>query len=62
LAIHAGLECGMLGAKFTNTEMISFGSTVKNPHTPAEMISISDAQQTYKFLLDVLVTLAEEKQ
>jgi dipeptidase D len=62
LAIHAGLECGMLGAKFKGTELISFGSTVQNPHTPAERISISDAQQTYKFLLDLLVTLAEQKE
>jgi len=34
--VHAGLECGLIGSKFRDMEMISFGPTIKDPHSPAE--------------------------
>jgi dipeptidase D len=40
-AIHAGLECGILGAAYPNWDMISFGPTIRYPHSPDERILIS---------------------
>ncbi len=34
MAVHAGLECGILGSKFTHWDMISFGPTICSPHSP----------------------------
>ena len=39
-AIHAGLECGILGAAYPNWDMISFGPTIRYPHSPDERILI----------------------
>lgn len=36
--IHAGLECGILGAIYPKWEMISFGPTIRNPHSPDECV------------------------
>ena len=54
LAIHAGLECGIIGEKFEGMDMISFGPTIKNPHCPDEMMEIASVPLFYQFLLDVL--------
>ena len=35
-AIHAGLECGILGERYEGLDMISFGPTIKHPHSPDE--------------------------
>ncbi len=53
-AIHAGLECGVLGEKFENMEMISFGPDMKEVHTPNERLSIPSVERTWEFLLNVL--------
>ncbi|MEI7597474.1 MAG: aminoacyl-histidine dipeptidase [Bacteroidota bacterium] len=54
LAIHAGLECGIIGEKYVGMDMISFGPTIKNPHSPDEMMEIASIPLFWKFLLDVL--------
>jgi dipeptidase D len=38
--IHAGLECGILGATYPHWDMISFGPTIRNPHSPDEMVNV----------------------
>jgi dipeptidase D len=38
--IHAGLECGILGAKYPNWDMVSFGPTIRSPHSPDERVNI----------------------
>lgn len=54
MAIHAGLECGILGERYPGLDMISFGPTIKNPHSPDEMVNIASIQKFWKFLLEVL--------
>ncbi len=56
-AIHAGLECGVLGEKFPGMEMISFGPDMKDVHTPDEKLSISSVQRSWNFLLEVLKSI-----
>ncbi len=52
--IHAGLECGVIGKKYPNMDMISFGPTIENPHSPFEKVSISTVEKTWNFLIEVL--------
>jgi dipeptidase D len=52
--IHAGLECGILGSKYPNWDMISFGPTIRNPHSPDEMVNIPTVQKFWDYLVDTL--------
>ncbi|MDB4584574.1 aminoacyl-histidine dipeptidase [Draconibacterium sp.] len=54
LAMHAGLECGILGSTYTNWDMISIGPTIKFPHSPDEKVNIATVQKYWDFLLNVL--------
>jgi dipeptidase D len=53
-AIHAGLECGILGAAYPNWDMISFGPTIRFPHSPDEKVNIPSVDKFYDFLLETL--------
>lgn len=53
-AIHAGLECGLLGERYPGLDMISFGPTIKGPHSPDERVEIKSVQKFWKFLVDIL--------
>lgn len=50
MAIHAGLECGLLGAKYPNWDMISFGPTICSPHSPDERVNIASVEKFWEFL------------
>ncbi|MGQ8336555.1 aminoacyl-histidine dipeptidase [Sunxiuqinia sp. A32] len=54
LAMHAGLECGILGATYPSWDMISFGPTIKYPHSPDEKVNIETVQKFWDFLLTTL--------
>lgn len=54
MAIHAGLECGILGERYPGLDMISFGPTIKFPHSPDEKVNIKSVQKFWKLLLAVL--------
>lgn len=56
-AIHAGLECGLLKEKLGELDMISFGPSLYDVHTPNEHMSISSVERTYKFLKALLANL-----
>ncbi len=53
-AIHAGLECGIIGDKKPGMDMISFGPTLKNPHSPDERIHIPAIGKVWDFLAELL--------
>ena len=53
-AIHAGLECGIIGEKYPGMDMISIGPTLKYPHSPEEKVHIKTVEQTYDFVLKIL--------
>jgi dipeptidase D len=53
-AIHAGLECGIIGEKFPGMDMISIGPTIKYPHSPEEQVHVSTVDKTYKYVLKIL--------
>jgi len=53
-ACHAGLECGILGEVYPNWDMISFGPTIRNPHSPDEKVKIDTVAKFWVLLKDVL--------
>jgi len=54
MACHAGLECGILGEIYPNWDMISFGPTIRNPHSPDEKVKIDTVAKFWTLLKDVL--------
>lgn len=53
-AIHAGLECGILGGTYPNWDMISFGPTIRFPHSPDEKVNIESVAKFWDFLVETL--------
>ncbi|MCK5147900.1 aminoacyl-histidine dipeptidase [bacterium] len=53
-AIHAGLECGLIGAVYPGMDMISFGPTMQFPHSPDEKLNIATVQKFWDFLVATL--------
>ncbi len=53
-AIHAGLECGILGTNYPEMEMISFGPNIYGAHSPDERAQISSVQKFWDYLLETL--------
>jgi dipeptidase D len=56
-ACHAGLECGILNERYPGLDMISFGPTIKNPHSPDEKVHIGSVEKFWKLLLEVLIRI-----
>ncbi len=54
LAVHAGLECGIIGATYPHLDMISFGPTILSPHSPAECAEIASVERFYRLLLHTI--------
>lgn len=54
---HGGLECGVIGSKFPDMDMISFGPTIKHPHTPEEQIHIGSIGKVWDFMAELLAEL-----
>ncbi len=60
MAIHAGLECGILGGIYPNWDMISCGPTILSPHSPDERVNIATVGKAWDFLKAVLVSIPEK--
>ena len=58
--IHAGLECGIIGANCPGLDMISFGPTLRSPHSPDERAFIPSVSKFYNFLTATLEQTPEE--
>ena len=54
MIIHAGLECGIIGTHYPNMDMISFGPTIRYPHSPAEKVNIATVVKFWDYLLATL--------
>ena len=61
VAIHAGLECGLLGGKYPDMEMISFGPTLNSPHSPDERANIESSKKFFDYLVAALEAMPEMK-
>jgi dipeptidase D len=56
-AIHAGLECGLIGEKYPKMDMISYGPTLRGVHSPDEKIEIKTVQMFWDLTLAILKAL-----
>ena len=54
MAIHAGLECGLIGAVYPDLDMASLGPTIRGPHSPDERVKIDTVGMFYDWLLEIL--------
>ena len=54
MAIHAGLECGILGSKYPGWDMVSCGPTLCSPHSPDERVLVSSVAKFWDFIVAVL--------
>ena len=52
--IHAGLECGIIGDVYPNLDMVSFGPTIRHPHSPDEKVHIESVGMFWDYLLQTL--------
>jgi dipeptidase D len=57
IAMHAGLECGVIGEKYPGMQMVSFGPQIVDPHSPNERVQISSVQTFWTYLRAVLERL-----
>ena len=54
---HGGLECGVIGNRIPGMDMISFGPTIKEPHSPDEKIHVGDIGKVWDFMQALLEEL-----
>jgi dipeptidase D len=54
VAIHAGLECGLLGEKIPGLDCVSIGPEMHDIHTSRERLGIASVKRTWEFLLEIL--------
>jgi dipeptidase D len=54
MAIHAGLECGIIGKQKPEMEMIAIGPTIKFPHSPKEKVEIASVEKFWKLILQLI--------
>ena len=59
--VHAGLECGIIGANIPGLDMVSFGPTLRSPHSPDERAYIPSVKKFYEFLVATLENIPEKK-
>jgi len=53
-AIHAGLECGIIGGVYPGLDMISFGPTIRYPHSPDEKVNIPSVKKFFDFMCETM--------
>lgn len=58
--VHAGLECSIIGAMYPNMDIVSFGPTLRSPHTPNERCLIPTVGLYYDFVKEVLKRVPEK--
>ena len=60
MVIHAGLECGLFKTAYPNWDMVSFGPTIKFPHSPDEKVQIATVEQYWQLLIAVLANIPDK--
>jgi dipeptidase D len=60
-AIHAGLECAIIGGTYPNLDMISFGPTIRFPHSPDEKVNIASVEKFWEFIIETLKHIPVKK-
>jgi dipeptidase D len=56
--IHAGLECGIIGGKYPDLDMVSFGPTIRGAHAPGESVEVQSVAHCWQLLKSILAAVA----
>ena len=59
-AVHAGLECSAIGAKYPDMDMISLGPTLQNVHSPDEALQVSSVAKVMDLLAETLKQMPDK--
>ncbi len=59
-AVHAGLECGILGSKYPNWDMVACGPHLVHPHSPDEAVNIASVERFYRWIIETLKNIPEK--
>ena len=57
MAIHAGLECGVIAEKYPEMKFASIGPTIRYPHSTREMVHIASVSKTYEVLEGIIASV-----
>jgi dipeptidase D len=57
--IHAGLECGIIAAKYPGIDIVSFGPTIRGAHAPGEAVEVASVAKTWDLLVGILARLTQ---
>jgi dipeptidase D len=60
MVIHAGLECGLFKTAYPHWDMVSFGPTIKFPHSPDEKVNVASVDLYWQLLVNVLKNIPEK--
>jgi dipeptidase D len=55
--IHAGLECGIIAAKYPGIDIVSFGPTIRGAHAPGESVDVASVARTWQLLTAILAAV-----
>jgi dipeptidase D len=55
--IHAGLECGLIAARYPGLDMVSFGPTIRGAHAPGERVEIASVGRAWQLLTAILAAV-----
>ena len=58
MAVHAGLECGVLASRIPGLDCISFGPNIRGNHAPGEHVEIASVEKSFRLLTELLAELA----
>ena len=58
--VHAGLECSLIGEVYPKMDLVSFGPTLRSPHTPDERCNIPSVAKFWTFLKALLAQIPEK--
>jgi dipeptidase D len=59
-SLHAGLECAIIGDKYEGMDMISFGPTMEDPHSPNERLYIPSIAKVWNFMVALLSSYSDK--
>lgn len=59
--IHAGLECGLIGALYPDMQIVSFGPTIRGAHAPGERVEIPSVGRAWHLLVAILGEVANQR-
>ncbi|MEY3002400.1 MAG: hypothetical protein RLZZ428_775, partial [Pseudomonadota bacterium] len=54
MAIHAGLECGVIAKKYPQMKFASIGPTIRYPHSTREMVNLDSVERTFKVVQKII--------